>query len=187
MHSLAAFCQNPAGISFQTQDIDEVIVLFLRRHIITNVPWILGAVFLIIAPLLILGTLRLFNNAGDPLASLPSGYAQILTLFYYLFVFAYIFINFISWFYNISLVTTTRIVDIDFSDLIYQNVAVTRLNLVEDVDYTQVGFIRSFFNFGDVFVQTAGEKPNFDFLAVPKPAIVTKLILDLIGGGPHGP
>jgi len=76
--------------------------------------------------------------------------------------------------------------DLDFSNLVYHDVTETKLNLVEDVRYTQSGFIRSFFNFGDLFVQTAAEKENIEGLAVPNPGRGVRIIGDLIGKGtPH--
>ena len=41
------------------------------------------------------------------------------------------------------------------------------------------GVIRHIFDYGDVLIQTAGTAPNFDFLAVPKPAFVADKIGDL--------
>lgn len=179
MPHLASFCEKPDGVSFQNQEEDEKILLFLRRHFITNVPWIFIALILIAIPpffLTLNSQLSIFN-----LSALPARFTTIFTVFYYLIILNYIFISFITWFYNISLVTQKRIVDIDFSDLVYHDVAITKLSLIEDVNYTQSGFIRSFFNYGDVFVQTAGEKTHFDFLATPKPGKVVDIIQNLIG------
>ncbi len=36
------------------------------------------------------------------------------------------------------------------------------------------------FNFGDVFIQTASEVSEFDFLAVPNPEKVVKILDDLM-------
>lgn len=180
IHMLSSFCQNPTGVSFQSQEDDEKILLFLRRHFITNVPWIIIGLFLTVLPILLP---FLFILTGF-LLTLPQNLTMLFIAFYYLIVFAYLFINFLTWFYNIGLVTTKRAVDVDFSDLVYHNVAATKLSLIQDVDYTQVGVLPSLFNYGDVFVQTAGDKPNFDFLAVPNPAKAAHIIEELIGKKP---
>ncbi|MDP3987915.1 MAG: hypothetical protein Q8P80_02115 [Candidatus Levybacteria bacterium] len=176
---LASFCENPLGVSFENQDPDENILLFLRKHLVTNIPWIFVSLLLIILPFVfsIINSQITFID----LSQIPQKIIVVFLIFYYLIVFNYIFINFITWFYTISLVTNKRVVDIDFSDLVYHNVAATKLSLIQDVDYTQVGFIRTFFNYGDVFVQTAGEKPNFDFLAASQPTKVVYIIENLIG------
>lgn len=182
---LSSFCPNPYGVAFSSQEKDERILLYLRKHFITNLPWIT-----IVLTLLTLPSLLFFLDITQiTIFSFLSSQDYIfLILLYYLVILTYAFVEFITWFYNISLVTTKRIVDIDFSNLVYHNVAATKLELVEDVDYSQTGFIRSLFNYGDVFVQTAGGKVNFDFLAVPKPSRVEKSIVDLIGnkGGKGG-
>lgn len=177
-HHFASFCDHPEGIYFENQEADEEVLLFLRRHFITNVPWLATTIILLILPPFLIFTLPFLPTF---LSSLPPEFGKVLLLFYYLLVFNFALLEFITWFYNISLITQKRIIDIDFSDLVYHDVAVTKLNLVEDTNYTQIGFIRSLFNYGDVFVQTAGEKLHFDFLAVPKPTRVIDIIQNLIG------
>lgn len=178
----ATFSENPGNISFQTQEHDEHILLFLRRHIITNLPWILTSLILMLFPLLflIINMLLPFANLF-PGFSLSTNYWVLITLSYYLAVLAFIFAKFIDWFYNISIVTDKRIVDIDYSNLISHDIAMTKVDLVEDVRYTQMGFVQSLFNYGDVFVQTAGKHENFDFLKTPKPVRTTTIIESLIG------
>lgn len=181
-HPFASFCDTPSNISFHNQEPDEKIVLLLRRHFITNFSWIIITVILVLLPLL---TNILGINIQAFLPFFPARFFMVGLIFYYLIIFSYAFINFITWYYNIFLVTQKRIVDIDFSDIVYHNVAITKLNLVEDVNYTQVGFIPSLFNFGDLFVQTAGEVKHFEALKIPKPNDATHIIQDLIGGKHH--
>lgn len=183
VHHLASFCHRPLGISFKNQEEDEEILLILRKHFITNVPWIFFTlVFIVLLPVLsAINSRFLFID----FSSIPSRFITVFVIFYYLIVFNYLFINFITWFYNITIVTNKRIVDIDFSDLVYHDVAATTLNLIEEIRYTQSGFLRTFFNYGDLFVQTAGENPNIEALAFPKPDEATKIIQNLIGKGPY--
>lgn len=179
-HPFATFCVHPSGVTVQGSAADEEVLLILRRHFITNLPWILTALFLLVIPL---GALLLFGNAESTLFpfTLPYRYVVVFIVFYYLIVFGFILVEIMTWYYNVSLVTTKRVVDIDFSDVIYHNVAATKLTLVQDVEYSQTGGIRTLFNYGDVFVKTASESQSFDFLGVPKPSEVTNIIEDLIG------
>lgn len=182
---LATFYEKPTGVHFRNQEEDEEILLFLRRHFATNLPWLFITIILVAIPLIFAYILPYLNQMNINLFFLPSRYMTIFIIFYYLIVFNYFLINFITWYFNISIITQKRIVDIDFSDLVYHDVAVTKLTLVEDVNYTRVGFLRSLFDYGDVFVQTAGEKLHFDFLAVPHPEKVVDIIQNLIGKGYH--
>lgn len=182
-HHFASFCEHPDGVHFEHQEKDEYILLFLRKHFITNVPWIFSVTLLLILPFIV--NILLPATGFSPIIPAPNSFLLIFILFYYLVVTTYAFIQFITWYYTISIVTQKRIVDIDFSDVVFHDVAVTKLNLIEDTNYTQVGFIHTFFNFGDVFVQTAGEKLHFDFLSVPKPTRVVNIIQNLIGKAEH--
>ena len=174
----SAFRIRPGNVSFSEQDDDEIIYLFLRRHFITNVLWVIISIILGIIPLIIYLTVK-SNFLPFPV---PPGYIAVLTSFYFLIVLSYIFINFLNWFYNISLVTDKRVLDLDYSDIVYHDVALTKLNLIEDVAYIQSGFSRSLFNYGDILIQTAGEKLHFDFLSIPEPKRGADIIEDLMGG-----
>lgn len=177
MHIFTSYCELPPNITFEHQKENERILLFLRKSFITNFIWIIAAVFLLVLPLILaLLSVKLFTI-------LPPGFTLTIILFYYLLVGAYIFVNFITWYFNIMLVTNQRIVDIDFEDLVYKNVAETKLTLVQDVSYTQTGAIRTLFDFGDVLIQTAGTIDNFDLKAVPIPERVVNIVEDLIGKG----
>lgn len=176
-HPFASFCQHPFA-SFRDQEGDENILLLLRAHFVTNFSWIFFSLFFAFLPLILIASGNLYSF----FSFLPNRFINVILVFYYLIIFNYAFINLITWYYNIFIVTQKRAIDIDFSDLVYHNVAMTKLNLVEDVNYTQVGFISSLFNFGNLFVQTAGETKNFEAKNVPKPGEAVSIIEDLIGG-----
>ncbi len=180
-HPFASYCDHPSSIWFDTQEPDEIILLLLRKHIVTNIPWILSAVALLLIPPLLFWFATAQSFSLEFFALLPSQYITIIVLFYYLIMIGFILVCFITWYYTVCLVTQKKVVDIDYSDVIYHNVAATKMNLVQDVDYTQSGAIRSMFNYGDVFIQTASKSPNFDFLAVPNPTRVAQIIEGLIG------
>lgn len=180
MNIFSSFCKDPKGISFQTQKHDEAIILFLRAHFITNLYWIIISLVLIAIPAII-GILSSIFGVRFFSSPLVNHFTAIYVVFYYLIVFSYIFISFLHWFYNVFIVTTERVVDIDYSDIVIHNIAVTKLTHVQDVNYTQSGFIPTLFNYGNLFVQTAGTEINFEAPNVPKPREATHIIGDLIG------
>ena len=53
---------------------------------------------------------------------------------------------------------------------------------IEDVTYKRSGFFGTMFNYGDVYIQTAGAEPNIEFLSIPKPGEVAQLITKLMHG-----
>lgn len=179
MHPFASYHIAPEGIRFENQEKNEKILLFLRRHFITNVNWLAGAIAFTLLPVVIF----LFTSLQlVVLPALPSSFIIVGVLFYYLIVFGYLYINFVSWFYNIALITNLRVVDIDVENLQSKNIAATDIEGIVDVEYTQRGFFQNLFDFGDVHIQTEGIKSNFEFLKVPHPAKITDIISDLISG-----
>jgi len=180
MGFLRAFAEKPRGVTFANQKTHEEVILFLRAHLVTNFLWFVIFIFLLFVPLFYF---VIFKNIPSPLAFIPETFAYFFVAFYYLLVFAYGLFNFLNWFYNILLITNLGVVDIDYSDLLYHDVAFTNFNLVEDVNYTKTGFFRSLFNYGDVFIQTAGGRENLEGLKVPNPARAAHIISDSIGHG----
>lgn len=181
-HLISAYCDHPQAVKVADLQDDEEILLYLRRHFVTNVPWIIRA----IGSALVFPFLFYINSFGIiDISFIPYNFIIFATILYYQIVFSYMFVKYLSWYYNISLVTNKRIIDIDFSSLIYENVAATKLSQLEDVSYSQIGIIRSIFDYGDVTLQTAGTVSGFDFLAVPHPEKIIKTINNLIGKTKH--
>ncbi|OGK10706.1 hypothetical protein A2767_04475 [Candidatus Roizmanbacteria bacterium RIFCSPHIGHO2_01_FULL_35_10] len=170
-HSLFhSFCIKP-NYRFETQHANEQIILVLRAHPITQLPWIINSIVLFVV--LIFLNFVFFNF----LLPAQTFFANFFGL---AFIFAYIWFNFLSWFFNVGIITNERIIDIDFHAVIYKEVTETQLSKVEDVTAKSGGFFASIFNFGNVFVQTAGTEINIEFYNIPKPAEVTKIINSLI-------
>lgn len=168
---LSSFCLYPEDINFETRGEKEKIILLLRQHVITNLKWILIAILMIFAPV-VAESLNLF-------AVLPAGFDLVITLAWYLITTAYILESFLSWYFNVYFVTNERVIDVDFYNLIDKKVSDAELDKIQDVSYTNFGVLRLTFDYGDVFIQTAAEVSEFDFLAVPDPEKVTKIIDDL--------
>lgn len=167
----SAFYYWPDKVWFETQEHEEKVVLLLRKHIITNVPWILLAGLFALAPFI----LQYF-----PLLSfLPAKFQFVSIIFWYLIVMAFILEQILSWFFNVYIITDERIIDVDFYNLIYKEISDAKIDKIQDVTYTMGGVVRTFFNYGDILIQTAGTVPNFEFLAVPNPAEVSRILQEL--------
>lgn len=162
----------PANINFETRDSEEKVVLLIRRHPITNFSWITVFLLMLIAPG-ILGSFPILDF-------MPDRFQFIAVLGWYMITTAYFLENFLMWFFNVNVITDERIVDIDFSNLLYKKVADAKLDKIQDVAYKTGGAIRTVFNYGDVLIQTASEVPNFEFAAVPKPDQIAKILQELI-------
>ncbi len=175
-HLLSAFMVRPDGIKFETQEDQEKIILFMRQHPIKTVGWIFASLVLVFTPVIFMPVLLRFNV----LLQLPPGYYVILPILWYLGTFGFTFSNFLYWYYNVYIVTNERIIDVDWYNLLFKQVASAKLEKIQDVKYKQGGILDSFFNFGNVFIQTAGTEPNFEFESIPKPDQVVKLIEEVL-------
>lgn len=168
---LTSYNYYPEGVHFETQEREEEIVLLLRSHLVTNVKWVAITILMIFAPIVL---------SFFPLIDfLPGNFQLIAVLMWYLVTTAFALENFLTWFFSVFIVTDERVVDIDFYNLLYKEVSDANIDKIQDVTYKMGGAVRTVFNYGDVLIQTAGEMPNFEFLAVPKPDNVAKVLQDL--------
>jgi uncharacterized membrane protein YdbT with pleckstrin-like domain len=165
---LSAFCYEPHGIRFETQDERERIVLLLRQHPIVNVPWILMAILLAVAPS--------FLSAFPLLDFLPVNFQFVSILFWYLIVLAFVVESALSWFFNVYIVTDERIVDVDFVNLIYREISEANIDDIQEVNSIMGGVPATVFNYGNVRIQTSSANPTFEFDRVPNPTRVTEVI-----------
>lgn len=170
------FFERPKNIQFEGNDHDEVILFLVRRDIVTNLVWLGGTMFLLILPVF-------FNylvNQIFPVATyIPATHRFLYLVIWYMFVFAYFFESYLSWYFNIYIVTTKRLVDVDFDGFLSRRISEAPLSSIEDVTYNVNGIFPNIFNFGDVTVQTASRKPEIEFLQVPRPSFLHDAISDL--------
>ncbi len=169
---LSAFCQYPRGARFNSMDDEETIVLLLRRHPITNLPWIIIGAILTFLPAIV-------NSFVPVLTIIPASFYLVGLLGWYLITLAYVFESFLNWFFNVYIVTDERIIDVDFLNLIYRQISYAKIDQIQDVTSQMGGVVRTIFNYGNVNIQTAAEVAEFEFSAVPEPDRVVKLINEL--------
>lgn len=171
---LASYCHMPLGVTFLNQEPNEKIILFLRRHIITNMRWVSFSLILLALPLSLPLMADLFSNY---FLLIPAPFIIILLGFYYLIIIGYMYLQFITWFYNVGIITDKQLIDVDFTDIMYRDIAKTRVESIIDVEFSQGGFLDSLFDFGNLNIQTEGIKPNFEFDNIPHPEQATDIIL----------
>lgn len=145
---------SPYELRFESQQDDETVLLLGRRHFITNFGWITTICFALVIPFF-WGEFPFFKALdGNTLVS--------LTMLWYLAIIFYGLQSFLMWFYNVYIITNERLIDVDFTGLLSKTVNVCQISRIEDVNYTQKGFLASMLNYGDVIVQTASEQKTPD-------------------------
>lgn len=168
----------PKGFKFSDCEDYEEILLVLRPHWFTNVKWVLMAVVLFFVPAL-LGLI--FSNSSNIFGVdiFPGAYKFIATLFWYLFVFIFIFENFLSWYFDVYVVTDRRVIDIYFTNLLDKKTSEANIEDIQDVTSRVAGLSQTLLNYGDVRIQTAATVGNISFTKVPNPNRVTDVIQEL--------
>lgn len=166
---LHSFCVKPK-VKFETQLPNEEVILVLRAHPITQLPWILNGLLLFF----LLFFLSFFFSSA--LSTTQSIFLNFLIL---VFILSYFWFNFLAYFFNVGIITNMRIIDMDYHAIIYKEFSEAKLNRVEDITAKSSGYFASLFNFGDVFVQTAGAAENLEFLKVSKPTDAVSIINSL--------
>lgn len=165
----------PQKVGFINKDPDEEVVLVVRKHPIANIRWLFPFTLMLFAP----GLLKIF-----PMISfLPDNFQFVSIMIWYMVTVAVGLEGFLSWFFNVHIVTNDRIVDVNFTNLIYKEITEADLQQIQDVRYTVGSVIRTLFKFGDVSIQTAAENKGIVFEGVPNPDFVVKVIRDLREAG----
>lgn len=157
---------------------DEENVFFLRPNLLTLFPLFLGFVILLILPFAVWEGLKILN----PGFFFVPGYETLYVLgasIFFLFAWLFLFQSFIDFFLDIWIVTTHRIIDITQSGLFGRTTSELTLDRVQDVTSVVKGFIPTFFDYGTIHIQTAGERERFVFENITHPTHVAKRILEL--------
>ncbi len=168
----ASFMAKPKKLSFSTQAPNEKVILLLRQHPVTQLWWLILAIFGALFPF-VLEYIQIFNF-------LPQNYQTAAMVGWYLVLLGFIAESFLKWYYNVYIITDERIIDVDFNSLLFRNISSAKIDKIEDTTAMNAGFLSAIFDFGTVVVQTAAEKREFEFSGIPHPSKVTTLINDLI-------
>lgn len=168
----SSYATFPPNTYFEKQESGEEVILFLRQHPIVIVPWLAMSLFALTIPSVFI----LF----PPFAAVPGTYQFIITVMWYLFVFGYALARFMGWFFNIYILTDERIVDIDFVNILYRKVSTAKIDDIQDVNVVASGAFQTFFNYGNISIQTAAEVPEFEFINIPKPDKVGTILNQMI-------
>lgn len=99
---------------------------------------------------------------------------------YYLFIWMFLFNQFIDYYLDVWIVTTERIINIEQKNLFNRIMSEKNLDRMQDITSEVKGIIPTFLNYGTVYIQTAGTTERFVFKEVPNAPEVTQQILKLI-------
>lgn len=157
----------------------EKIIFTLRRHWFTFLMTCLTYFILMITPigiylLLVTSSPSLFGSQFF----LALGVLGAST--YYLYLFMFLYSEFIDYYLDIWIVTTERIINIEQKGLFFRQVSEQKLYRIQDIKAESRGFFPTIFNYGNLVIQTAAEEKNFIFKQIPHVFKVSKKLNDMI-------
>lgn len=152
---------------------NEEIIFLLRRHPVTQLGWIINTII----ALFILFSISLFLQKNLNIFTIEQ--IVFLDIMILALIFSYVFLHIINWLFNIGIVTNKRVIDIDFNGFLCREVSTAFLNKIEETTARNTNFFSSIFNYGTVFIQTAGTEQNVEFTNIANPNEVAESISNL--------
>ena len=120
-----------------------------------------------------LGTLLFFALAPLLSAWLELNISTVLVYFItttmLLFLWIYAFFIWIDYYFDVWVITDERVLNIEQRGLFTRVISEVHLGRVQDVTTRVEGFVPTLLNYGDIFIQTAGEEKHFHFRNVGDP------------------
>ncbi|GAC1369394.1 MAG: hypothetical protein NVSMB39_1170 [Candidatus Saccharimonadales bacterium] len=156
-------------------DPDEKVTKVVYRHIFDVLPTF------VLAVILMLVAVALAYFAGFSPASLPFGLMVTAALVSLMLIIA-VGMFLIGWYvyrHNFLVFTTEHLVQVEKIVLFQNRVSQLSFLRIEDVSGSRSGFLQTFFHYGNVQVQSAGEQEKFIFRNAPNPEDLADEILEI--------
>jgi uncharacterized membrane protein YdbT with pleckstrin-like domain len=169
--------KNFEGFHFSGQKEGEKILLVTRRHwfnILENLASVFAMILMLIVSFVILPRLFPVFNTPD-----FQGIFLFLENMFAMIIWVIFFLIWIDYYFDVWIITNYRIVNVEQKGLFSREVSELELEKIQDITTDVLGIIPTFMNYGDVLIQTAGEKERFTFKDVPDPYAIKDLIMNL--------
>lgn len=167
------------ALTFPSQRPNEHVILLLRRH------WLILArdvvqfiVSFLIPPAIAVGLIIYTDISLDP-ENVTYPILVLVTSLYYLFNALAFYHDFVDYHLDIWILTDQRIISIEQEGLFHRVISELSIQSVQDVSSEVRGHIQTFFDYGHVYVQSAGQKERFIFEQVPHPSEIAKVVLQV--------
>lgn len=171
----SSFYPFPKNISYISIGRKEPVVLIVRHHWSGLIAKGILALLALFFPFLISFSVPTWFEG-----TVGSTFFLIGLFLFFMMVSATIILDsFLKWFFQMNVITTNRIIDIDFVSITTHRVSETTFDQVQDVSHSPAGPLASFFDYGNLYIQTAGAKSEFEFNNIPRPRDIQDTILDL--------
>ena len=156
---------------FKWQDPDEVVVISQHRHNAILIRILVFPCFVLLVALL--GWTYWYRQSGSTLSLIAGGLLSLIPL---LFI-AYLTADHRD---DAYIVTNKRVVRRERLPFVREMRAEAPLRTIQDIQELQEGLLAQVFNFGDLIIETAGERGHVAFREIPDPAGTRDIIFEQI-------
>ena len=152
---------------------NESVLLFARRHPAFLVVQLVKQVLIALVPIATLLTVFALTAGLDGRKGQIAG---LISLAWFVFGAVRTYFAWYRYNHDIWVVTNQRVVDSVKNHWFHHAMASADLDDVEDISTRKAGLFATTFNFGNLLIQTAGERPNFVLSGIPEPSKVLELV-----------
>jgi membrane protein YdbS with pleckstrin-like domain len=158
---------------------DEKVVLFLRRQWFAWAAIVAAGLFMLAVPA---AATWYWNDLIVRWIDHPVLGPAIIVFgsIYVLSVWLFSFLEFTDYYLDTWIITTHRVINIEQKGLFNRVASELHLAAVQDVTSDVHGLVRTFFDYGNVLVQTAAEHTQFTFKDVERPEKIKELVIRLV-------
>lgn len=155
---------------FKWQDPDEVVILSLHRHNVLLIQQLVFPAMVVLVGLTCFywfwhSRSLLFLLLGVPLTIIPLSFSL------------YLYVDHRN---DDYIVTNKRVVHEERVPLVRESRAEASLRMIQDVQQSQEGLLAQMLDFGNLTIETAGERGHVAFRQIPHPARVREVIFEQI-------
>jgi uncharacterized membrane protein YdbT with pleckstrin-like domain len=162
---------------FINQASYEKIIYFLRADVIILIKQIILFIFLLALPFLADYFLQTsFPEIFENTTVFPL--IVLLASVYFLTVWLVFFLAFIDYYLDFWIVTNDRIINVS-QHFFSRTISELDLYKIQDITVEIKGFLPTMFDYGKVYIQTAGARGRFVFDDIPNPREVARKIMEL--------
>ena len=160
---------------------DEKVLKVVRKHWFVIVSELIGTVFTAILPLVFIAVIVSSDTVKAVLPILGSTESYpLLTFGVGIWMLLSIMTGFMIWthyYLDLWVITDRRIIAVDQIHFFNRNVAIFRLERLQDIEFNIKGLLPTFLNFGTLSAQTAGHHDqNFSSPGMPNPRELQSII-----------
>ena len=154
---------------------NEHIILLLHKHWFVVARAVVGIMFMLVLAAIILPLLPLVTSQLDP--ALVWALTGFVLAVYLMILGLFAFYSWMDYYLDMWIVTEKRVINIDQQGLFSRQISEVPMASIQDVTLDVSGFVETMLGFGDIRIQTAGER-EFTIKDIPHLNAVKDAILE---------